>query len=270
MNDDQITGFVPYDPYRAAQANRYDYLLGGKDNSESDRTSAAELQKIFPDAATAAVENRKFIVRVVTYLRETLGITQFLDIGCGMPNGRSVFAIAGYDARVVFVDHNELVGVYARALMLDTPYTGGTQTAFILGDLRRPDTFLADPDLTGTLDLTKPVAVVIGAVLHFIPDDQHPHDAVRTVMDAMPAGSYLAASIGTGDFMSAEQNEAFNALPRDIHGPLVSRTKAEITRFFDGLHLPDPGLVPTAEWHPEPEHATAAQCAAYAGLAVKP
>jgi hypothetical protein len=273
VNDDQMPGLVPFDHATATPARRYDYLHGGKDNFEADRNSAAELAKIFPDAAVAAAENRRFIRRVVKHLSGELGVRQFLDIGCGIPEGPSVFELAGAGARVVSVDNDEHVAVHGRAFLGDGPNNGDARARFVLGDLRWPDTFLTHADLTGTLDLTKPVAVVIGAVLHFIPAGQDPYGAVRTVMDTMPPGSYLAVSVGTGDFMTTEQLAAFAALPESVHGHLVSRTKTEIARFFDGLTLQDPGLVPTADWHrptPDYEQVTAAQCAAYAALAVKP
>jgi hypothetical protein len=252
---------VLFDPRTATPARRYNYLSGGKDNFEADRASANLLSDIFPDAALAAAENRHFITRVTAQLSGPLGLTQFLDIGCGIPKEPSISELAGPAARVVSVDNDELVAVHTRAF----------DPCFIAGDLRQPDTFLTDPALTATLDLTEPVAVLIAAVLHFIPDDQHPYAAVRTVMDAMPPGSYLAISHGTGDFMTTGQLEAFAALPTAVHGPLVSRNKDEIARFFDGLTLQHPGLVPTADWQPQAgaERATAPQCAAYAGLAVK-
>jgi hypothetical protein len=272
MSDERMPGLVPFDHTIAAQARRYDVLRGGKDNFEADRASARLLERIFPEAATAAAQNRRFIGRVVKDLSNSLGVSQFLDIGCGMPDGSSIFDLAGPGSRVVFVDNDETVAVHARVNLVDTPHTGGTHTSFVLADLRRPDTLLTHPDLTRILDLTQPVAVIIGAVLHFIPDGQHPYDAVRTVMDAVPAGSYLAMSHGTGDYMSAAQLEAFAALPESVHGHLVSRTKPEIARFFDDLTLLDPGLVPTAHWRPDADDkpVTAADCAAYAGLAVKP
>jgi O-methyltransferase involved in polyketide biosynthesis len=255
-----------------APARRYDALLNHKDNFEVDRSAADELRKIFPAAAAAAAENRRLVERAVTLLASELEVDQFLDIGCGLPTNPNVHQVAQLvepRSRVLYVDHDELVAVHARALMAQSGQVAGWSD-FITGDLRRPKALLDDPRLRNMFNRHRPVAVLINAVLHFIPDNEHPYEAVKTLMDAMPSGSYLLLTHGTGDFMTPEQITAFDALPREVHGPLVSRTREEIADFFGGLELVDPGLVPTAEWHrPESSTMTAEECAAYAGLAVK-
>jgi hypothetical protein len=255
-----------------APARRYDALQGRKDNFQVDRQAAADLLDIFPAAKVAAAENRRFIERAVNLLAGELGVEQFLDIGCGLPAKPNVHEIAlavEPRSRVLYVDHDEIVGVHARALMVPSGQASGWSD-FITGDLRRPKALLNDPRLRNMFNLYRPVAVLINAVLHFIPDEELPFEAVRALMDGMPSGSYLLLTHGTGDFMSPEQMAAFDALPREVHGPLVSRTREEIAGFFGGWELVDPGLVPTAEWHrPGFSIVTAEECAAYAGLAVK-
>jgi S-adenosyl methyltransferase len=254
----------------AAPARRYDVWLGGKDNFGPDRKSAEKLTRVFPDAALAVGENRRFLHRVVHHLAE-LGVRQFVDVGVGMPHHPNVHDIAQAvdpSCRVMYVDNDPMVMVNARALLTGT---AEGRIGYIQADLRQPHTILADPALAGTLDLTRPVAVLIVAVLHFIPDIEHPQAAVRTLLDALPPGSYLALSHGTTDYMNPDMAAAITAMSGRDHGPLVPRTRAQVAAFTDGLELVEPGLVPTADWHrPTDSDITPAQCAAYGAIAQKP
>ena len=173
------------DTTTAHPARRYDYWLGGKDNFAADRESADAIETIFPSIRTAARENRNFLHRAVRYLVTEAGVRQFLDIGTGLPTADNTHDIAqrlAPDARIVYVDNDPLVLVHARALLTSHPH-GATQ--YIEADLRQPEQILTDADLTGTLDLAKPVALLLVAVLHFVPDTDHPDTIVRTLLDAL-------------------------------------------------------------------------------------
>ena len=255
-------------------ARRYNALLGGKDNFQTDRTAADDLVKAFPDARTAAVENRKFLQRMVHYLAEDCSIRQFLDIGVGLPASPNVHEIVQAvdpTSRVAYVDNDPLVAAHARALLNGTA-EGKTQ--FVLGDLRRPQPILHDDDLRATLNLDQPVAVLVVAVLHFITDTEHPYQAVRDILAAMPTGSYLALSHGTYDLIPTDLLPAVRAAAENsTQGTLHARTYEEVTAFADGLHLIEPGVVPVVDWHPDREpkpEATPAQSACYGFLARKP
>ncbi|GGL01791.1 SAM-dependent methyltransferase [Mangrovihabitans endophyticus] len=275
MNDQPWT--LPRDPNELASsvapARRYDALLHRKDNFAVDRGAAMDLLRILPYAEIAADENRRFIERSVRRLAGKLGVDQFLDVGCGLPTTPSVFEIAEAAeprSRVLYVDHDEHVAVHARALMAAPGSHGTGWSDFIAGDLRRPKALVSDPRLRSMFDQRRPVAVLINAVLRFVTDEEDPYGAVETLMAAMPSGSYLALTHGTADFMTEEQREALAGLDRDVHGPLVPRTREEIAGFFVGFELVKPGLVPTADWgRPDDSEVTAEQCAAYAGIALK-
>jgi hypothetical protein len=261
------TGASGIDTTVAHPARRYNYWLGGKDNFAADRKSADAIEAQYPATRTAALINRAWMCQVARHLAEA-GIDQFIDIGVGLPVSPNVHEVAQQvipNARVLYVDNDPLVMVHARALFTSAPQ-GATDYAET--DLLDPGKILSEA--RKLLDFSRPIGVLLLAVLHFVPDSEQPDQAVATLMDAMPSGSYLAITHGTGDFMTAGQIAAITALPRDKHGPLVSRSREQIARFFTGLNLIEPGLKPTADLFDAEESVTAADCAAYAGLAVKP
>jgi S-adenosyl methyltransferase len=251
----------------AHPARRYDYWLGGKDNFAADRESGDAIAAKFPAIRTAVLENRRFLRRAVTYLAGSAGIRQFLDIGTGLPTADNTHDVAQAIApasRVVYVDNDPLVLVHARALL-----AGSAQgaTAYVNADLRDPEKILDDRELRQTLDFSQPVALMLIAILHFIAEEEDPYAIVRRLVDALPSGSYLVISHATSDYLPP-------ALVADIsagkHGQGRLRTKAELARFFEGLELVAPGVVPLAEWRAEDEtgsRPTAAETAMYAGLA---
>ncbi|MEV6925566.1 SAM-dependent methyltransferase [Dactylosporangium sp. NPDC051485] len=247
-------------------ARRYDFLLGGKDNFAPDRESARQLIAAFPAVRTAALENRRFLGRVVEYLTAEAGVRQFLDIGTGIPTSPNVHEIAqaiAPDARVVYVDNDPMVMVHARALL-----TGNTpdSTAYIEADIRNPDTILDSPELHQTLDFTKPIALLLIAVLHFLEDSDQPYKAVSQLLDALPPGSYVALSHVTFDALPDEVRHSLTALadPAAGHGPFRARTRGEVAQFFNGVDLLEPGLVSIVEWLPEREPRPQTSCAAEA------
>jgi SAM-dependent methyltransferase len=225
----------------------YDYYLGGKDNYPADREAAERAIASMPNGVvrTAAVQNRKFLIRAVRHLAADLGIRQFLDIGTGLPTMNSVHQVAqsvAPDSRVVYVDHDPIVLAHSRNLL------HGTDRAVVIRrDLRDPAGILADPELRELLDLRQPVAVLLVAVLHFITAAEDPHAAVQAVMDPLPAGSYLVISHFTGD--SYTQADAAAQEYQNATSTVHSRTRAQVAEFFDGYDLIDPGeLVWAPQW----------------------
>jgi trans-aconitate methyltransferase len=270
MNSDEPSRTL--DVTVAHPARRYNYWLGGKDNFAADRASADAIEKIYPGIRTAAVENRRFLHRAVRYLVQVEGVRQFLDVGTGLPTADNTHEVAQrYDptARVLYVDNDPLVLVHARALLISYP---AGATAYLDADLRQPDTILAAPKLHDTLDLTRPVAVLLVAVLHFLPDHEQAYDVVQTLMAAMPAGSYLVISHATTDALPADTARRLAACDLPGRGDFTARTCAQVARFFDGLTLIDPGLHVISAWRPDPRHPQppAEQVAAYGGIAHKP
>jgi hypothetical protein len=234
----------------AHSARVYDYWLGGKDNFAVDRALGDAIIAAVPTTRFAARANRAFLGRAVRYLAAEAGITQFLDIGTGIPTAGNTHAVAqaaAPQARVVYVDHDPIVLAHARALMTSDP---AGATAFIKADLREPGKILADPELRGTLDLGKPVALMLIAVLHFLTEADDPRGLVAGLLNALPSGSYLTIAHLTADF-NPEEAAAALAASRQSSVTYVPRTAAEVAAFFAGLDLVDPGVVPLLTWRPD-------------------
>jgi hypothetical protein len=229
----------------AHPARRYDYWLGGKDNFAADRASGDAIAAAFPGIRTAVVENRAFMRRAVRTLAGEHGIRQFLDIGTGIPTSPNVHEVVqGVDpaSRVVYVDNDPIVLAHARALLTSTPQGA---TAYVDADLRAPERILADLSLRRTIDLSRPIALILVAVVHFIPEEDDAHDIVARLVDTLAPGSYLVMSHATTDGL-APQLAADIAAGR--HGPGRLRNRQEFSQFFDGLQLLEPGIVSVAEW----------------------
>jgi hypothetical protein len=232
----------------AHSARVYDYWLGGKDNFAADREVGDAIMAAIPSAPLLARENRAFLRRAVRYLAEEAGIRQFLDIGTGIPTAGNTHEVAqavAPDSRVVYVDNDPIVLAHARALM-DCGPAGAT--AFIQADFRQPGKILADPDLHRIVDMDKPVALMLVAILHFFTDGDGPRDIVA---DALPPGSYLTVTNLTADFMDPQQ--AAKATEAGQRGGItyVPRSEAEVAAFCTGLDLVDPGVVPMQAWRPD-------------------
>jgi hypothetical protein len=229
-------------------ARIYDYYLGGKDNYPADRAAAEHIIASMPSGVvrTAAVQNRKFLMRAVRHLTTDLGIRQFLDIGTGLPTMNSVHQVAqsiAPESRVVYVDHDPIVLAHSRNLL-----HGNERATVIRQDLRDPAGILADPQLRATLDFRQPVAVLLVAVLHFVADTEDPYGAVKALMDPMPAGSYLVISHFTADSFELQADAAAQGY-QNATSSVHHRTRAEIAEFFAGYDLIDPGeLVWAPRW----------------------
>jgi hypothetical protein len=245
---DPLETFRPDIP---SPARIYDYFLGGKDNYPSDRKAAEKIISVMPPGVVrgAVLANRKFLGRVVRYLVAEAGIRQFLDIGTGLPTMGNVHEVAqgiADETRIVYVDNDPIVIAHARAMLHAIDHT-----AIVSHDLRDPEGILADEELRAVLDFTEPVAVLLVAVLHFISDSEHPRRIIKTIMDAVPSGSYLAISHVTADTID-EMDDAVKVYDQAT-SRAFNRTRAEVAAFFDGLDLMEPGICWVTDWRPDPE-----------------
>ena len=253
-------------------ARIYDYFIGGKNHFEADRETAAAVLRRSPAAHIAARENRSFLGRAVGYLTAEAGIRQFLDIGTGLPTTNSVHEVVqavAPSARIVYGDNDPLVLAHARALLTSAPEG---RTAYIHTDLRDPAAIVSHPVVRDVLDFSRPIALTLVAILHFIPDEDKPAEIIATLLDALPAGSYLVASHGTH-----EHDRARFAAGQDAYKAsgvtARARDSADFARLaFSGLQLVPPGVVLVSEWRPDsPEpHPTPAEVGIYGGVARLP
>ncbi|SCG74753.1 SAM-dependent methyltransferase [Micromonospora coxensis] len=259
----------------AHPARRYNYWLGGKDNFQADRESGDAMAARFPTIRTSALENRRFLQRAVGYLAREAGIRQFLDIGTGIPTADNTHEVAqriAPESRVVYVDNDPIVLAHARALLTSSPEGA---TAYIDADLRDPEKILHHPDLRRTIDLSRPVGLMLVAILHFVPDSDDPYAAVRRLLDALPPGSYLAASHATHEYLPPQIAEEAKAAAKGggPHGIINLRTLEEFTGFFAGLDVVEPGIRSVAEWRAESEpqpRPSVVEVSMYGGVARKP
>ena len=261
------------DSSTAQPARRYNYWLGGKDNFAVDRASGDEILKTFPTARLAALENRRFLQRATRYLAAEAGIRQFLDIGTGLPTADNTHEVAqriAPESRVVYVDNDPMVMVHARALLTSTP---AGRTTYLQADLRSPEQILAQPELRETLDLREPVAVMLIAVLHFVAGPGAGRPIVRTLLDALPSGSFLVVTNVTKDPLPPKLAAGYDAALAAGITNVWPRDRAEFTDLFDGLELVEPGVTPVSEWRAEDEpepRPDPAHIAMYAGVGRKP
>jgi hypothetical protein len=230
-----------------SSARIYDHLLGGTDNYAVDREAAELFTAALPNARGSARATRGFVLRAARFMAKQ-GITQFLDIGCGIPTTPNVHEIVRQvhaDARVVYVDNDPVVIAKGQALR-DEP---GVIT--VEGDLRNPAAIFGHPDVAERLDVSRPLGVLTVAVFHFLPDDALDR-AQRELREGMPAGSHLALQHGSSENLTAAEVEASEALYAQTTNPVRARTREEIAALLDGFDLVEPGLVPLHEWRPQP------------------
>ena len=236
------------DTTRPHPARVYDWYLGGKDNYPVDEQLARRITEIDGGAPRAARANRAFMRRATRALAEEAGIRQFLDIGTGIPTEPNLHQIAqsvAPAARVVYVDNDPIVLAHAGALLRGTP-EGVTE--YVQADARDPRSIL---DQAGAiLDLDRPVALSLIALLHFLADEDGAHDVVRTLVDALAPGSCLVLSMMTADFEPENVRRGITAYAQG-GVTLVARSQDEVGAFFTGLDLLEPGIVSVADWRPE-------------------
>ena len=252
----------------ARQAWIYDYLLGGKDNFAADREAATQAITAFPGLVSWARNNRAFMARAVRYLAAEVGVRQFLDIGTGLPTVDSTHEVAqgiAAESRVVYVDNDPIVLAHAQALLSSSPEGA---TVYVRADLRDPDAILKAAG--ATLDFTRPIALMLLAILHVVPNADDPWGIVAKITAALPSGSYLVVSHPASDIHAAEIAEMTRRFNERL-GSVVSagRTREEVARFFAGLDLVEPGIVSTPRWRPD-SGIDPLEDPAYAGVARKP
>jgi hypothetical protein len=244
--EDQVAP-VTFDTGVAHIARVYDYWLGGKDNYAADRAAGDEAMQAYPNLVFSVRANRAFLARTVRYLAGEAGIRQFLDIGTGIPTANNTHQVAQSVApgcRVVYVDNDPVVLSHARALM-------GGASDYIDADLRGTQTILAEA--ARTLDFSRPVAVMLIAILHMIGDEDDPRGIVANLMGAVPPGSYLALSHVASDIESQKTAEVGRRLNRLLSQKTTFRSQAEVVRLFEGLEMVEPGVVPIPQWRPDTE-----------------
>jgi S-adenosyl methyltransferase len=251
-------------------ARVYDVFLGGKDNFAADRAAAEAGLAAFPGTLQSVRANRAFLERTVRYLAGEAGMRRFLDIGTGLPSANNTHEVAqsvAPESRIVYVDNDPIVLAHAQVLLTSS---GPGQTAYIDADLRDPLKILRGA--AELLDLSEPVAVMLIGVMHFISDDDRPYEIVRTLLDAVPSGSYLAMSHLASDLypeQMAEFARIWNERARPEHRDTL-RSHAQVARFFEGLDVVDPGVVQITRWRPRSDLEAAAIAPVWGGVARKP
>ncbi|MEU8400269.1 SAM-dependent methyltransferase [Nonomuraea sp. NPDC048892] len=236
-----------FDPSTPSVARLYDYFLGGKDNFAADRAAAEKILEVAPELPAAARANRAFLGRAVRHLARN-GITQFLDLGTGLPAPGNVHEVAQEvdpGARVVYVDHDPVVLVHARALL-----EGQGGTTVVHGDLREPGAILREPGVLEAIDFGRPLGVLLVAVMHHLADSDRPGEVVAALREAVAPGSFLVMSHGTSEARPAAV-ERCTEVYRSAGLPLTPRDRDEIGALFEGFELVDPGLVWLPQWRPD-------------------
>jgi SAM-dependent methyltransferase len=243
-------------------ARVYDYYLGGSHNFEADRTMARRAMELWPELPKIMRANRSFLRRSVQYLAGD-GITRFLDVGSGIPTLGPVHEVAREirpETRVVYVDRDPVAVAHSQAMLSKDPLSRVVQA-----DLTDPEDLLAHPDVAGLLDEGEPVALLLVAVLHFVPDESEPHRLVARLRDALPPGSALvlchACREGRPDQVGPHQ-DIYNRTTT----PLTMRGREEIVAFFDGFEVVEPGVVYLTQWRPDVPESVGSHPERMAGL----
>ncbi|MEU1176072.1 SAM-dependent methyltransferase [Streptomyces sp. NPDC005820] len=238
---------IEIDTGKPHPARMYDWYLGGKDNYPVDEAMGRQMLALDPRVPVMARVNRAFMHRATRWLAGN-GIRQFLDIGTGIPTEPNLHQVAqeiAPDARVVYCDNDPIVLAHAAALLRSTP---DGVTEYLQADVRDPATIVEGA--RKILDLTRPVALSLVALLHFVPDEDGAHELVDRLLAELPSGSYLMMTHATADFTPEESAAATEKL-KAAGVTLALRSREEFGRFFDGLELVDPGVAVVPDWHPE-------------------
>jgi len=235
-------------------ARVWNYWLGGKDNFQVDRVVGDQFAELYPDITLVARSSRAFLTRAVTYLAAEVGIRQFLDIGTGLPtvdNTHEVAQAAAPTARIVYVDNDPLVLAHARALLTSNPQG---VTEYLDADLHDPAAILELAKRT-TLDLSKPVGLILMNILGHVTDLAEAAGIVRQLMDALPSGSYLVTADGTNVIDGPAFEEAIGVWNANAPLSYHLRSPEQLTTFLTGLEVVEPGLVPCSRWRPRADTA---------------
>ncbi|MET8173872.1 SAM-dependent methyltransferase [Streptomyces clavifer] len=228
----------------------YDFYLGGSHNFEVDREAARKAMEFMPGLPKIMQANRAFMRRAVRHATAS-GISQFLDIGSGIPTFGNVHEVAQADdpeARIAYVDHDPVAVAHSQAVL-----EGNERAVVAAADLRKPAEILENPEVRALIDLDRPVALLLVAVLHFIEDTDDPYGAVAALHEALAPGSLLILTHASYEGIPLSQEEAGGTVGvyRTIRNPLIMRSREEISRFFTGFDMVEPGLVSMPDWRPE-------------------
>lgn len=233
-------------------ARMYDYYLGGSHNFAADRKLAEEYMRVLPDMPHISRANRHYLGRAVTFLAEA-GIDQFLDLGSGLPTGGNVHDVAhavNPEVEVVYVDADSVTVAHGQAMLADVPFAD-----MVHADLRDPQSVLSSPAVAEHLDLSRPLAVLMVAVLHFVSPVDDPGAVVGAYREATVPGSYLVVSHATNDYHPETARQAENVYSQASH-TMNFRSRAEVLGLMQGYELVEPGLVDVINWRPDqsPDH----------------
>lgn len=264
------------DPFTPSPARLYDYFLGGSSNFPADQAAGDRLREALPDLYDSAWANRGFHQRSARWMASEQGIGQFIDIGCGLPTkGTTYQAISPVrpDARVAYVDNDPMVRAMSGGLLADDEHTG-----LIMADLRDPDAVLRHRNLRSLIDFSQPAGLLMTAVVHFVADSSDPWGLVKRYVDALAPGSYLALSHATADKLPPRSVQALCDTYKHTSTEIYLRTRAEVTRFFEGLEFvpayqdAEPSLTYVGVWGADdPETAdTEGSRVLYCGVAGRP
>ncbi|MFJ2924194.1 SAM-dependent methyltransferase [Streptomyces massasporeus] len=228
----------------------YDYYLGGSHNFEVDREAARRAMEFMPGLPKVMQANRAFMRRAVRYAAGQ-GISQFLDIGSGIPtfgNVHEVAQAARPGARVMYVDHDPVAVAHSHAVL-----EGNDEAGVVAADLRKPQEILRSPEVERLIDLNQPVALLLVAILHFVEDEDDPYGAVAELREALAPGSLLVLTHASYEGIPLPPERAGGAVDvyEDIRNPLIMRSREEIARFFEGYDMVEPGLVAMPHWRPD-------------------
>jgi SAM-dependent methyltransferase len=250
-----ISGSRPskrFNPSVPNEARMYDYAMGGKDNYQADRDASEGIRDALPTALAAVRENRQFMRRAVRHLL-SIGIRQFVDLGCGMPGRGNVHELAAAvdpSSAVVYVDNEPMVVNHYQALL-----SSSNVAAAILADVRRPGDILGHPEVRRLVDFTRPVGIVMTALLHYFADDEDPAGLVKEFVSAVPPGSHLVLTHYHPDGISPEDRAVAAEIAASLDVTMAERRREEIEALFGELVLLEPGLVMPPLWYPDrPQH----------------
>jgi hypothetical protein len=249
-------------------ARVYDFWLGGKDNFAADRAAGQQAIQAYPDIVYSVRANRAFLARTVRYLAGEAGIRQFLDIGTGIPTANNTHEVAQEVApgsNVVYVDNDPVVLTHARALLVSGQHG---HTSYIDADLRDTKPILAEA--AQTLDFSRPVAIMLMAILQHIDEAEDPYAIVNSLLAAVPPGSYLAISHPAADIETEAMAQMAERLNKLMAEKVTFRNRSQVARFFDGLELVEPGMVRVQEWRPASEIEAKSPAALWGGVGRKP
>jgi hypothetical protein len=243
---------VYIDTTKANIARVYDAFLNGKDNYEIDREVLRRVQLVTPEAAQLAWDNRNFLIRATRFIASQTGVTQYLDCGSGLPTAENTHQVAqrlAPESRVVYIDNDPIVIAHGRALLEENELTH-----FVSADIFQPEQILGNELVRAHLNFTEPIALFQLGTIHHYAGERSPADIMRTYIDALPSGSYVAIT----HFFDPENGE-HSPLARRLEeaflhssmGTGLFRTRAEIEALFTGLELVEPGITRCADWWPD-------------------